>query len=180
MVFFYWQRRVMACGLCLISVLVLLSGPLWGAVAWSLALPLAASMLFVLHFVYLAKEPKVIDREEADAGNSQTAPVAPDCLDFIQEQISQSKLEVSRVQTLIQDAVLTLVNSFSGLSQEAAAQLQLAESLAKGEVGIDSHAMSFSTFVNEIANAMGSFVEKTVENSRLAMLLVVQMESIGQ
>ncbi len=71
MVFFYWQRRVMACGVCLISVLVLLSGPLWGAVAWSLALPLAASMLFILHFVYLAKEPKVIDREEADAGNSQ-------------------------------------------------------------------------------------------------------------
>ncbi|WP_281279249.1 MULTISPECIES: methyl-accepting chemotaxis protein [Aquitalea] len=180
MVLFYPQRRFVACGLCLISVLVILSGPLWGALVWGLALPLAASLLFVLHFLYLAKEPTVMDREEADSGKTAAAPAAPDCLDFIQEQISQSKLEVSRVQTLIQDAVLTLVNSFSGLSQEAAAQLQLAESLAKGEVGMDSHAMSFSTFVNEIANAMGSFVEKTVENSRLAMLLVEQMESIGQ
>ncbi|MBV8681115.1 MAG: hypothetical protein JO338_11775 [Aquitalea sp.] len=104
----------------------------------------------------------------------------PACHDFIQDQIAQSKDEVARVQVLIQDAVQTLVNSFSGLSNEAAAQLQLAESLAQGEVGIDSHAVSFTSFVNEIANAMGGFVEKTVENSRLAMLLVEHMESIGQ
>ncbi|WP_165494168.1 methyl-accepting chemotaxis protein [Aquitalea sp. USM4] len=101
-------------------------------------------------------------------------------MDFIHEQISQSKGEVARVQALIEDAVVTLANSFSGLSREAAAQLELAESLAKGDLGMDAHALSFTGFVTEIAAAMSGFVEKTVDNSRLAMLLVEQMESMGK
>ena len=172
------QRGIWIGGMGLIGTLALLSAPLWGGAVWVLVLPVCALQLMALFLMLWPQEVGVSEQEQPTA-NGNARVLLPDCHDFIQDQITQSKGEVERVQNLIQDAVLTLVNSFSGLSHEASAQLQLAESLAKGEVGMDSHAVSFSSFVGEIAQAMEGFVEKTVENSRLAMLLVEHMESIG-
>ncbi|BBF86493.1 methyl-accepting chemotaxis protein [Aquitalea magnusonii] len=150
--------------------------------SWYLATVLSVGQLYVMSVLWFYKEGRVSDQHEP--ASSPAEPVSavsrPECVDFIHDQISQSKDEVARVQMLIQDAVQTLANSFSGLSHEAAAQLQLAESLARGELGMDAHAISFTGFVAEIANAMANFVDKTVENSRLAMLLVEQMESMGR
>jgi methyl-accepting chemotaxis protein len=180
--FSYRQQRLAGCGFCIVSGLTWLALAGWGNVYWPLAIVLCLSQLCVIYILWLPEEDRVSDQQEP--ASDQTDPVTvqsrPECVDFIHDQISQSKDEVARVQTLIQDAVLTLANSFSGLSHEAAAQLQLAESLARGELGMDAHAISFTGFVAEIANAMANFVDKTVENSRLAMLLVEQMESMGR
>ena len=182
MEFSYRQQRLAGCGLVLVSALAWLAAAGWGKVHWSVAIVLSLAQLCVMYILCLPEEGRVSDPHEPASG--QTEPVIvvsrPECVDFIHEQIAQSKDEVARVQTLIQDAVLTLANSFSGLSSEAASQLQLAESLARGELGMEAHAVSFTGFVAEIANAMANFVDKTVENSRLAMLLVEQMESMGR
>lgn len=97
---------------------------------------------------------------------------------FATMQTGSALKELTQAKLLISESVATLVQSFSGLAEQAHAQLALAESLARGESGVESHGISFKQFVEEIAQTMTSFVGKTVDNSRLAMLLVEQMERI--
>ncbi len=175
------QRRLAGSGFSIFAIVLALAAGIGGRLDGFLSVLLGLVQVAALVCWWLPKEDGVSDQENPAASSQplQAAPV-PDCVDFIHEQISQSKGEVARVQALIEDAVVTLANSFSGLSREAAAQLELAESLAKGDLGMDAHALSFTGFVTEIAAAMSGFVEKTVDNSRLAMLLVEQMESMGK
>ncbi|QBJ78844.1 chemotaxis protein [Aquitalea sp. USM4] len=175
------QRRLAGSGFSIFAMVLALAAGIGGRLDGFLAVLLGLVQMAALACWWLPKEVGVSDQENPAASSQplQAVPV-PDCVDFIHEQISQSKGEVARVQALIEDAVVTLANSFSGLSREAAAQLELAESLAKGDLGMDAHALSFTGFVTEIAAAMSGFVEKTVDNSRLAMLLVEQMESMGK
>ena len=79
---------------------------------------------------------------------------------------------------LVGEAVQTLMDSFSGLTAEAEEQLALVSSLAHGDGTVGQHEMSFRRFVDEISETLASFVGKTVENSKNAMLLVEQMEKI--
>ncbi|WP_279526910.1 methyl-accepting chemotaxis protein [Paludibacterium purpuratum] len=100
---------------------------------------------------------------------------------FAIEQTSEAQTELARTKTLIGDAVATLVQSFDGLAREAEAQLYLAQSLARGESTEQQatvYGISFKQFVDEIAQTMETFVAKTVENSKSAILLVEQMERI--
>jgi len=164
------QRRLAGSGFCVFAMVLVLAAVMGGTMDASLSVLLGLVLVAALACWWLPKEDRVSDQENPAASSQplQAVPV-PDCVDFIHEQISQSKGEVARVQALIEDAVVTLANSFSGLSREAAAQLELAESLAKGDLGMDAHALSFTGFVTEIAAAMSGFVEKTVDNSRLVL-----------
>ncbi len=157
---------------------ILLLAAWWAAPPWSLVL---ISFGFMAWQCWIARSRGGFAEAESEAepaGKTGTDDV--DCAGFVRLQLQEAQGEVRRVQDLIQEAVHTLVGSFSGLSSEAGEQLRLAESLARGDVGVDSHRLSFSGFVTEIAEAMSSFVDKTVENSRLGMLLVEQMELIDQ
>jgi methyl-accepting chemotaxis protein len=101
--------------------------------------------------------------------------------DFAAAQSSEAQGELVRARTLISEAVNTLVQSFAGLASHAEAQLKLAQNLASGESDASTlaqHGVSFKQFVAEIAQTMETFVAKTVENSKSAMLLVEQMERI--
>ncbi|WP_252346178.1 methyl-accepting chemotaxis protein [Paludibacterium sp. B53371] len=161
-------------------VLVLLA-PLWIASTWLVA-SLACLLLLVVW---------LWGRRQSGSGEAGPAPEAGQTVmpaegvlaprQFASEQAREALSELERTRTLISEAVATLVQSFAGLADEAQAQLVLAQSLAKGET--DTHhtgvyGISFKQFVDEISQTMETFVEKTVENSKSAILLVEQMERI--
>ncbi|MBV8648374.1 MAG: hypothetical protein JOZ06_13390 [Paludibacterium sp.] len=100
---------------------------------------------------------------------------------FALAQAAEAQTEVDRTRTLISEAVDTLVKSFAELATEAQEQLDLAQSLARGESTSQqatTYGISFKQFVDEISQTMETFVAKTVENSKSAILLVEQMERI--
>ncbi|GGY22027.1 methyl-accepting chemotaxis protein [Paludibacterium paludis] len=163
-------RLAIAVGACV--VLFVLSGV--GLPAWSVALAGCAAVVILL--------PQQRQGEHLPVSEA-SSPARPDMslselAEFAHHHAVSAREESVRVQTLVNDAVRTLVESFSGLAREAEQQLALASSLARGEAALDQMDMSFKQFVEEIAAAMAEFVDKTVENSRLAMLLVEHMEKV--
>jgi len=176
------QRRKDSPARSLVAVLtacvMVLLAPLLGLSVWQTAiLALIAIGLLWLTLSYF-------HRQALERDNSQLAapPVverqSTEWQSFASSQTGAAHQELAQVKSLIGEAVATLVQSFAGLADQAQTQLQLAESLAHGESSTDSHGISFKQFVDEIAATMSSFVGKTVENSRLAMLLVERMEHI--
>ena len=164
---------VAACALVALPPLFDLSAWLTAGVAIA---TLCVLCLFLFRMTPTAVRPESVTRVEPPppalhhaTGESHT---------FSSEQTAVARGELVQAKTLISEAVSTLVQSFAGLAAQAESQLKLAESLARGDAGVESHGISFKQFVDEIAQTMSGFVEKTVENSRLAMLLVEQMEQI--
>jgi methyl-accepting chemotaxis protein len=173
----YSQVRFVFSILTLCVIILLL--PLLGASAWLTAGGAIITVL-VLWMMALIFSRKAIAKHDVIVPQSEAAPVRSSAQwrTFSTQQTQAAQTELQRAKTLIGEAVDTLVQSFAGLAAQAEAQLQLAESLARGNTGVETHGISFKQFVDEIAQTMSSFVEKTVENSRVAMLLVEQMEHI--
>ncbi|AXK39670.1 methyl-accepting chemotaxis protein [Crenobacter cavernae] len=97
---------------------------------------------------------------------------------FAGEQAALAHGDVTRVRSLLDEAIGGLLNSFNGLHRETLRQLDVAESLAHGGAGAEG--VTFEGFVDEVQGTLGGFVEKTAQNSRLAMRLVERMEKIGR
>lgn len=175
------RRRILVVAVVGAVLLVLLAlaglSAGWLAAAAVLALAAVTGAAFSLGVAQTSRS--------SDAGHPGPALAsvpAPDAAsphaDFALQQISLSTEEVERVRGLVGEAVQTLMDSFSGLTAEAEEQLALVSSLAHGDGTVGQHEMSFRRFVDEISETLASFVGKTVENSKNAMLLVEQMEKI--
>jgi len=162
-----------------ISVIVLLP-PLVGLSAWMTAIVAVALVVGAGAYVLLTsrRAPVELAVVETDQHVQAVVDRSKPWRTFTTEQTQVAQSELQRAKTLINEAVDTLVQSFAGLASQAEAQLKLAENLARGDSGVATHGISFKQFVDEISLTMASFVEKTVENSRVAMLLVEQMELI--
>lgn len=171
-------RRHLLAVLACVAVLLI---PLFGGSAW------VTAVLSVLVIAALWGGLVWSEGPTATVETVATPQIQPVTLDvqeihaFAGDQTQEARAEIGRVRTLVQEAVDTLVKSFAGLAAHAEAQLQLAQHLASGESGastLEQHGISFKQFVQEISQTMETFVEKTVENSKSAMLLVEQMERI--
>jgi methyl-accepting chemotaxis protein len=162
--------------ICVIALLLALVG----ASAWLTAgvvivcLLLSSASLLRL----LRRQDPVLSVKSPSVDSHAGLAFQQQCKHFTLQQVSHAGSELQQAKTLITEAVETLVQSFASMASQAQEQLQLAESLARGDAGVDAHGISFKQFVEEIGQTMAGFVEKTVENSRVAMLLVEQMERI--
>jgi methyl-accepting chemotaxis protein len=167
--------------LAILACAAILLIPLFGGSAWITA---GLSMLIAVSlWGGLTRAAGAVGDERAVAILDAPTPTTDvgDLHAFAGSQSSEAQVEIIRVRNLISESVETLVQSFAGLASHAETQLKLAQSLARGESGIsalDQHGISFKQFVQEIAQTMETFVEKTVESSKSAMLLVEQMERI--
>lgn len=94
--------------------------------------------------------------------------------------------EMEQLRKLIEDAGGRLIQCFGMLSQLANQQQGLALSIAQGAMSDategKSHtpALTFETFINDTSELLKSFVESTINNSKSAMGLVEQMDSIKE
>jgi len=162
--------------ICVVSLLF----PALGASAW-LTASVAVLCFFLYSIVLLLllrrRDMPTVPVLQAQAVRSDVSHLR-ECKNFTLQQVSAAGSELEQAKTLINESVGTLVQSFASMASHAQEQLHLAENLARGDTGVGAHGISFRQFVDEIGQTMGSFVEKTVENSRVAMLLVEQMERI--
>lgn len=161
-----------------LGLAVLIGGaPLVISSLW--ALSLSAALIVSVFTVWLVREMRRGDVGISVTADSVGVPEHEPLLNqFVHEQVREADDELTRVQALIQEAIGTLISSFASLSSEAQKQLVLAERLTKGEAVDDARSFSFSQFVEQISEAMSGFVEKTVENSKVAMILVERMDQL--
>lgn len=91
--------------------------------------------------------------------------------------------ENDQIQEILSDAINNLVNSFTGLNEQALRQKDLAvlltgakdQSVSAGQQSA-SNSMSFETFLYEIDQVLRTFVAAAGQNGQLAEQLVVQMK----
>ena len=90
--------------------------------------------------------------------------------------------ELSKVDSLLHNAISEISQSFMNLSQNIETQHQLSNSLIDRYSGhsTKSGEVNFKTFVEMTQNTLGFFVESTIETSRISMQLVERMELITQ
>ncbi|BCB27554.1 trichloroethylene chemotactic transducer CttP [Sulfurimicrobium lacus] len=98
------------------------------------------------------------------------------------EQISGIKQEIKQTQDILTDAISKLVNSFTGMESHTREQQRLALELTasddKHHNGAMSQQASFEDFINETSQTLSTFVETTVETSKIGMSLVEMMDNI--
>ncbi|MEW6313473.1 MAG: methyl-accepting chemotaxis protein [Pseudomonadota bacterium] len=125
-----------------------------------------------------AHEEKVRYRELC-AAMAQSQQAIDRCAAEFTEQMTSTRAEIAQVQGLLGDAINTLIGSFTRLSDNARAQQEIAMGVANSEAGQGEEQFNFKGFADEIAKTLQTFVESVVHNSKMAMVLVEQMESIS-
>lgn len=96
-------------------------------------------------------------------------------------QITNSKSELSQLQSVMHDAIDKLITSFTTLESVTRHQQELALRLTNGGVTKnDGSNLSFEKFLKDTTHALTVFVDNTVDNSKLGMELVGKMDDIGK
>ena len=97
--------------------------------------------------------------------------------DQTNEQIIGIKQEIKQTQDILADAINKLVNSFTGMESHTREQQRLALELTDGHEEGTQQA-SFEDFIHETSQTLSTFVETTVETSKIGMSLVEMMDNI--
>ncbi|MDP1896412.1 MAG: methyl-accepting chemotaxis protein, partial [Sulfurimicrobium sp.] len=95
------------------------------------------------------------------------------------EQIAGIKQEIRQTQDILSDAIHKLINSFTGMDSHTREQQRLALELTEQTSNNDSSGQStFENFIAETSQTLSTFVQTTVETSKIGMSLVEMMDDI--
>ncbi len=102
------------------------------------------------------------------------------------EQFQNSRSELSQVQSILADAINKLIPSFTSMIEQARSQQNLALGIAQNNMHVklneagmpEKTAVSIEDFVRETSETLSSFVESTINTSKVAMGLVDRMDEI--
>ncbi len=100
----------------------------------------------------------------------------------VSNQINSAHTELGNTQTILSEAISTLVNTFTAMAEEVRTQQALTLFITEGDTsGGDggSAKRKFENFVQDTEKAMNEFVDSTIENSKHAMELVEKMDAIN-
>lgn len=92
------------------------------------------------------------------------------------EQIVGIRQEVGQTQDILADAIHKLVTSFTGMESHTRDQQRLG--LLLTESGSNSGQETFEQFIQETSQTLATFVQTTVETSKIGMSLVEMMDNI--
>lgn len=93
-------------------------------------------------------------------------------------QLASAQTEMGNTQTILGDAINTLVATFTSIAEEVRAQQLLMLSITGS--GEESTEHRFGHFVQETEAALNKFVDITVQNSARAMELVEKIDVINE
>ena len=93
-------------------------------------------------------------------------------------QIQEIRAEVGRTQALLQDAISTLLASFSQMNEQIHRQQQLGLMAVMQDEG-KGGAMDFHLFASKTSDTLRQFVESVVTNSKTAMGLIEMTEQMA-
>ncbi len=102
----------------------------------------------------------------------------------VSEQVAKLRSEQAQIQTLINDAVQTLQESFNGINGQSQAQLELVmgliESVSDGIESEGNKKITFADFASETDKVLRFFVEHVVTISHNTMMLVERVEDMSK
>ena len=97
----------------------------------------------------------------------------------LSSQLNSAHTELDNTQTILSDAISTLVRTFTALADDVRAQQNLTLHLsANDDGGHEGAQQKFENFVHLTSATMSDFVDSTVQNSKNAMELVEKMDAI--
>ena len=94
------------------------------------------------------------------------------------EQIKEVRGEVTRAQTIFNEAIGSLISSFHGINGQVQRQHKLGLQIVSGVDG-SSGVGEFEQFAGKTSDTLRQFVESVIKNSRVAMSLVEMTERIA-
>lgn len=94
------------------------------------------------------------------------------------EQIVGIKQEIRQTQDILSDAINKLINSFTGMDSHSRDQQRIAMELTEQSGNSGSDQATFETFIQETSQTLSTFVQTTVETSKIGMTLVEMMDNI--
>ncbi|MFZ2301988.1 MAG: methyl-accepting chemotaxis protein [Gallionella sp.] len=99
----------------------------------------------------------------------------------VSNQLNSAHTELGNTQTILSEAISTLVSTFTAMAGEVRAQQALTLFITDGDAGSGggNAKQKFEVFVHDTEKAMNEFVDSTVENSKHAMELVEKMDVIN-
>lgn len=99
----------------------------------------------------------------------------------VSRQLESAHTELGNTQTILSEAINTLVSTFTALADEVRAQQALTLFITEGGEGGEANdsKQKFERFVQLTSDAMNEFVDSTVQNSKHAMELVEKMDAIN-
>lgn len=160
----------------------------------SASVALADALLFlsiVICWCYLLRQFNV-SKETSDSQGQSTqgdAPLIHESNTFhvqfgkeVANQLVSAHTELGNTQTILGDAINTLINTFTAMAEEVRSQQALALSISGGGDSSESSAAKrkFEHFVHDTEAAMNAFVDTTVHNSTRAMELVEKIDVINE
>lgn len=97
----------------------------------------------------------------------------------IDDQLSQAHTELGNTQAILSDAIGKLVANFTAMADELRTQQAMTLFISDGGKSESNAKDKFEGFVQSTSDAMNTFVETTVQNSKHAMALVEKMDAIN-
>jgi methyl-accepting chemotaxis protein len=95
------------------------------------------------------------------------------------KQYAELHSELDQVGGLVREAIGGLIESFTGISQQAHAQQQLALGMTQATSAETGAKVDFEDFVRDTSHTLSIFVDNTIKNSQTAMGLVERMSDIS-
>jgi len=99
--------------------------------------------------------------------------------DEFHSQFEEARADVMRTQQIFSEAIGTLIQSFTGMSQQARRQQELGTGIISSQRGEDG-AADFAGFAQHTSETLHAFVDSVVANSKLAMELVEMTDKMSE
>jgi methyl-accepting chemotaxis protein len=125
------------------------------------------------------KPQALIDAEEERALLEEFRNLLRECVEQFSGQFEATRSEISRVQSLLGDAISDLTASFQGMHAQTEEQRNLTLAVTAGASEGDT-AVKFDLFVRDTSDVMQRVVDSVINNSKLGMELVELTDSIAQ
>ncbi|MCU0842792.1 MAG: methyl-accepting chemotaxis protein [Thiobacillaceae bacterium] len=123
-------------------------------------------------------EPPV-EVARSEAIPPEVRDIVRDCSGMSADLCRSASSDLERVKDLLREAIEQLVASFGAMNEHIQTQRDLALSIVRSMQG-EGEGLQFADFVMDTSTTLESFVENTVETSRIAMSLVETMETINR
>lgn len=157
-----------------------------GHIVTFVIIAMAWALIFKTSFDAIMNQPNqdaqiIIEQLNAVSGDFRNIFHALD--EEMHNQFDGSRVEMSRVQTILSDAIGKLIPSFISMIEQAKSQQELATGITQQNQHINSedgsmNNISIEDFVHETSETLQTFVDSTIQTSKIAMELVELMDEI--
>lgn len=145
------------------------------------------SAVLLLLAVGMARPPsQLASGAESLAGSMAAAATLAPALQLNQhasaegaKQYAELHSELEQVGSLVREAIGGLIDSFTGIAQQAHTQQQLALRMTQATSTATGAKVDFEDFVRDTSRTLSIFVDNTIKNSQTAMGLVERMSDIS-